>query len=282
MFNVIMRHFDWDNPVASMRLDRIFYYTEPAIAQQFSDGDVPAFDRLRTLPCIFAPEGTGDEICRVGSVTSARIANGEVRFEYAIDQDVPPLRNSLLFARRAALDWDSHRHHFDWSTNHWSVKNVDLFRFLLRNTNPRRQRPSVFKIPEHEAIEDQLVSVMMPFDAGFGAVYEAIQAASAGCGLHTRRADEIWEAPGIIQDVVSLIDRGRIVVCDLSGRNPNVFYEAGIAHTLGRNVIIITQSEHDVPFDLRHLRYIRYLNNEQGRAALSASLQDRMQTLIGH
>jgi len=79
---------------------------------------------------------------------------------------------------------------------------------------------------------------MMPFDAGFANVYGAIQQAAVNCGLLSRRADEIWEAPGIIQDVVNLIDRARIVVCDCTNRNPNVFYEAGIAHTLGREFII--------------------------------------------
>ena len=123
---------------------------------------------------------------------------------------------------------------------------------------------------------------MMPFDAGFNAVYEAIQQASSNAGLRCRRADDIWENAAIIQDVVALIDRSRIVVCDCSGRNPNVFYEAGIAHTLGREVILITQSEHDIPFDLRHLRYIRYHNNGEGRAVLTKALQARMQTLLGH
>lgn len=84
--------------------------------------------------------------------------------------------------------------------------------------------------------------------------------------------NSIWEQAAIIQDVVSLIDRSRIVICDCSGRNPNVFYEAGIAHTLGRDVIIITQSEHDIPFDLRHLRYIKYLNNTQGLDELEKAL----------
>lgn len=171
---------------------------------------------------------------------------------------------------------------FEFSRNHWAVKELDLYQFLLGNVRPRRQRPNVFQIAEHEAIEPQLVSVMMPFDAGFANVYAAIQQAALNCGLLSRRADEIWEAPGIIQDVVNLIDRARIVVCDCTNRNPNVFYEAGIAHTLGREVIIITQSAHDVPFDLRHLRYVHYLNNHEGLAALTQALQARMQTILGH
>ena len=282
MFNVIMRHYDWNDGAASMELGRMFEFTDAAIAAQFMDGDIPALDRLRRLPCLFIPEGTGEEICRVGAVTDARITNGEVRFDYVLDPEVRPLQNGFLFARKDRLDIDRHRHSFDWSRNHWAVKDVDLYRFLVKNLNPRRQRPAVFEIPEHERIEPQLLSVMMPFNAAFVPVYAAIQAAGVACDLVTRRADEIWEAPGIIQDVVSLIDRGRIVVCDLTDRNPNVFYEAGIGHTLGREVIIITQTEHDVPFDLRHLRHIRYSNDPQGLYNLTVALQDRIQTIIGH
>src|SRR3546814_10493227 len=106
---------------------------------------------------------------------------------------------------------------------------------------------------------------MMPFDAAFNDVYVAIQQAAANAGLRCRRADDIWENPAVIQDVVSLIDRSRVVVCDCSGRNPNVFYEAGIAHTLGREVILITQNSADIPFDLRHLRYVQYLDRKSTR-----------------
>jgi hypothetical protein len=84
----------------------------------------------------------------------------------------------------------------------------------------------------------------------------------------------------VIQDVVALIDRSRIVVCDCTGRNPNVFYEAGIAHTLGREVILITQNDNDIPFDLRHIRYIRYLNNAEGRDTLMKALQARIETIL--
>lgn len=282
MFNVIMRHYDWNDPTGTLDLDRMFSFTDAHVADQFRNGPLPDLDRLRGLPCLFIPEGTGDEVCRVGRVTEVRIRNGEVCFEYAVDADVPSMENSFLFAHRGDLDMDRHRHHWDWSRNHWAVKDVDLYRFLLRNVNPRRQRPSVFNIEEHERIEPQLVSVMMPFDVAFAPVYNAIQQAAAACNLLTRRADEIWEAPGIIQDVVNLIDRARVVVCDLTGRNPNVFYEAGIAHSLGREVIIITQSEHDVPFDLRHLRHIRYLANNEGLWGLTQALQARMQTILGH
>ena len=95
------------------------------------------------------------------------------------------------------------------------------------------------------------------------------------------RADDIWEHHAIIQDIVNIIARAKVVICDCSGKNPNVFYEAGIAHAIGKEVILITQSEHDVPFDLRHLRYIHYLPNSEGLGELSSSLQAKLRSIRG-
>jgi nucleoside 2-deoxyribosyltransferase len=61
-----------------------------------------------------------------------------------------------------------------------------------------------------------------------------------------------------MQSVWQSINEARVVVAELTGRNPNVFYELGIAHTLGKPVIMIAQAIEDVPFDLRHLRCILY------------------------
>ena len=120
---------------------------------------------------------------------------------------------------------------------------------------------------------------MMPFDPSFTAVYDSLRTTAGKVVLRCRRADDIWENPPIIQDIVSLIDRSWAVICDCSGRNPNVFYEIGIAHTLGREVILITQNEVDTPFHLRHLRYVRYLNDAEGRQALCEALEKRFTSL---
>ncbi len=239
MFSLVMRRFDWDDGQAAMPLGRLFEYTGPHLTAQFSENGQPSLDRISRLPCLFMPEGIADERCHVGQINHARIANREVIFEYTLDPDVPPLQNSLIYASRLTLDMPQD---FEFSRNHWAIKDVDLYRFLLRNVRPRRPRPAVFRIEEHE-IEPTLVSVMMPFDAAFNSVYDSIRTAADSIGLRSRRADDIWENPAIIQDVVSLIDRSRVVVCDCTGRNPNVFYEAGIAHTRGREAILITQAD---------------------------------------
>lgn len=139
-------------------------------------------------------------------------------------------------------------------------------------------QPKVFDLPELE-VDATLVSVMMPFEPGFSKVYDAIKGAAEAEGLNCLRADDIWEHSTVINDVFSLIFRSQIVVCDFSSRNPNVFYEAGIAHTLGKDVIPLTQNANDIPFDLRHHRYLQYLNNGEGLLELGGKLRERMSYL---
>ena len=279
MFNLIMGGIDWSGGQETMPVSRFFEYTDDHIADQFRQNRSPILERLIALPCLFMPEGREDEFSYVGQVNRARVVGADVMFEYSRDPDVPPLRNSLIYENRKVLGMPRD---FEFWRNHWAVKDVDLYRFLLRSVRPRRQRPTVFAIDEHENIDPALAAAMMPFAAGFDAVYESIRQASENVGLCCKRADNIWEHAVIIQDVVSLIDRSRIVICDCSGRNPNVFYEAGIAHALGRDVVLITQNEHDIPFDLQHLRYIKYLNNAEGRSVLATALQGRIQTILDH
>lgn len=278
MFNLLMFNVDWPSGRVTVPMGRMFEYADDHITEQFRASDrTLLLDRLTSLPCLFCEEGTTNETAYVGQINRAHIVGNQVSLEISFDADLPPLQNSMIHANRAELHMPSD---FEFSRNHWAVKDVDLYRFLLRNVRPRRQRPTVFQIPEHENIEPTLASAMMPFDASFSAVYETIQQAAKNVGLTCKRADDIWENAMIIQDVVGLIDRSRIVVCDCSGRNPNVFYEAGIAHTLGREVIIITQNKYDIPFDLRHLRYLLYLNNAQGLTSLMEALQSKFSTII--
>ena len=139
--------------------------------------------------------------------------------------------------------------------------------------------PNIFQIPS-ETVDQNLVSVMMPFQSELSDVYETIKKSARITGLHCKRVDDIWNHSTVIQDVFSLIFQSYIVVCDLTGKNPNVFYEAGIAHTLGKHVVPITQSESDIPFDLKHHRYAKYLNNAEGREKLKKDLASRFETLV--
>lgn len=131
--------------------------------------------------------------------------------------------------------------------------------------------PHVFQVPD-VYVELDLVAAMMPFALEFASVYEAIKRATTDCGLRCLRADDIWEDTTIVQDVFNLIFRAQVVVVDFSGKNPNVMYETGIAHALGKHVVPISQALEDVPFDMRHHRVLKYLPNKEGLAKLASDL----------
>jgi nucleoside 2-deoxyribosyltransferase len=101
------------------------------------------------------------------------------------------------------------------------------------------------------------------------------------CGLECRRADDVFKAGQTMESVWEQMNRARVIVADVSGRNPNVFYELGIAHTLGKPVILITRSEDDVPFDLRHLRFVEYEYTPQGCQELERKLREAIQAVVG-
>ena len=101
--------------------------------------------------------------------------------------------------------------------------------------------PDVFRLPEKSTDANRL-SVMMPFETKFSGTYTAIKNVCQKVGIDCKRADDIWDNSILIQDVFELIYTSRVVITDFTDRNPNVFYETGIAHTLGKLVIPITQA----------------------------------------
>jgi hypothetical protein len=136
--------------------------------------------------------------------------------------------------------------------------------------------PNVFQVPESITVERDLVALMMPFDASFSSVNDAVKGASTSAGLRCLRVDDIWEDSAVIQDIFGLIFRSHAVVVDFTGRNPNVMYETGIAHTLGKHVIPISQSLDDIPFDMRHHRVLKYLPNGEGLRLLQSKLAEKL------
>jgi hypothetical protein len=106
--------------------------------------------------------------------------------------------------------------------------------------------------------------VMMPFAAPLGAHYGAIyEPAIKTAGLKPVRADDDIFATGkIIDQVWTGIRSARVLVAELTSRNPNVFYELGLAHALKKPVVLVSSNESDVPFDVRHIRVIYYDVND--------------------
>ena len=106
--------------------------------------------------------------------------------------------------------------------------------------------------------------VMQPFGGHLGGYYETIfKPAIEQAGLRAVRADDDIFATGKIMDQVWRGIRGAtVLVAELTSKNPNVFYELGLAHALEKPVVLVSSNEDDVPFDLRHIRAIFYDRND--------------------
>jgi hypothetical protein len=102
--------------------------------------------------------------------------------------------------------------------------------------------------------------VMMPFAEPLGAYYKSIyEPAITKAGLRAVRADdEIFATGKVIDQIWSGITTAKVLVAELTGRNPNVFYELGLAHALQKPVVLVSSNQEDVPFDLQHIRVIYY------------------------
>jgi energy-coupling factor transporter ATP-binding protein EcfA2 len=125
--------------------------------------------------------------------------------------------------------------------------------------------------------------VLMPFSStrDLPAVYDNhVKLVLERCGLRCERADDIHDISGIMQSVWESINRARLIVAEMTERNPNVFYELGIAHTLGKQVIMITQSMDFVPFDLKHLRCIVYDYKPNRIEQFEAALEKTVKTVL--
>ena len=102
--------------------------------------------------------------------------------------------------------------------------------------------------------------VMMPFADPLGGYYATVyQPAIEKAKLKAVRADaEIFGTGKIIDQIWAGIHSARVLVAELTGRNPNVLYELGLAHALRKPVVLVSSNEDDVPFDVRHVRVIYY------------------------
>ena len=131
-------------------------------------------------------------------------------------------------------------------------------------------------------VEDDLCFVLMPFSEPFLRIYEDhVKPTLEAAGLKVMKADDIFTPTAIVDDIWEYVNRARLLVADVTGRNPNVYYELGMAHTVGKEVIILTQGEGDVPFDLRHLRHFTYTDNEEGWESLKHKLAKAIDAIVG-
>ena len=145
--------------------------------------------------------------------------------------------------------------------NYYALQLLNGFLEILSTYMPEEEQfmiisPKLFKGDDY-TINDQLCVVIMPFRCSWSSeIYDTFKEATTGFTVW--RSDEEYRDDVIIQTVWDQINRARFIIADCTEKNPNVFYELGIAHTLGKPVFMCAQNREDFPFDINHIRSFQY------------------------
>ncbi len=164
-------------------------------------------------------------------------------------------------------------------------------------TQLRTAKPEAFEVIPQDVIEEttrapdastllssssNLCFVLMPFAKSFDDIYRlVIKPAVQQAGLEVMRADLIFTPGSIMEQIRSAIQQSRLCIADLTGVNPNVLYELGIAQALKKPCILMTQNIEDVPFDLRQYRVIEYGTKQTGLEATQDHLHSMINAALG-
>lgn len=145
----------------------------------------------------------------------------------------------------------------------------------------KKSAESIIKEKELQIKEKQAKSpdifVIMPFSPDLDDVYHlGVREVAEKLNLSCRRVDEMEFVGDILDEIYNSITNARIIIAEMSLPNPNVYYELGYAHALGKPVILITKDISSTPFDLRAYNHIVYKNIRE----LRQKLKNRFEAII--
>jgi hypothetical protein len=222
---------------------------------------------------------TPDHWAELGVLTDAKdLIDNHNRLIRSLQWDYPDYADNVLevLAQIANRRVDALDDIEDYMDEHFPEAANDNGTFSI-GWSKQADASRVFMIPD-APIEPDLAAIIIPFDAVFAPVSDTLKAACSAAGYRALRADDIWEESTIMQEIFNLLCRCAIVISDFTGKNPNVMYETGVAHTLGKLVIPISQTLDDTPFDLRHHRIMEYEPSRAGLVNLQHKLTEKLMT----
>lgn len=153
---------------------------------------------------------------------------------------------------------------------------INLHDLSLAGQNATLLNP-VFGKPKEVTTSD--IFVVMPFSESLLPVYQDhTKKIAADAGVSISRGNDVFATNSIMSDIWQSINNCKLVIAECTGRNPNVFYEIGIAHTVGKPTVLITQSIDDIPFDLRHIRCIVYEYTPRGMTKFDDALRQTLES----
>lgn len=109
-------------------------------------------------------------------------------------------------------------------------------------------------------VEDGFVTCLMPFNRQYNRIYECIKEVCRANDCQCHRSDDKYTPNSILKYTMELILKSQVIIAVLDGRNANVYYEVGIAHSIGKTVILVNNVSRfkDTPFDIKGNRIVLY------------------------
>lgn len=139
--------------------------------------------------------------------------------------------------------------------------------------------PAGFFMDRRYVVDPKLCFLLMPFEQRWSSrVFATVCSTVEGFGYRCMRADED-RGSIVLRDIWDRINEAAFVVADLTGGNPNVYYELGLAHTVGTEVLPLIQAGEPIPFDQRSYRIVIYEDTDDGHERLSRDLRRRITNL---
>jgi hypothetical protein len=123
--------------------------------------------------------------------------------------------------------------------------------------------------------------VVMQFGDPYDSLYsEVIKPIVIEKGFHVYRADEVYRPGVILQDITSGIIEAEVIIAEITPPNPNVFYELGYSHAVGKSTILLAEHGKDLPFDIRGFRCIFYENTIKGKKEVESNLRRHLSSIL--
>lgn len=134
--------------------------------------------------------------------------------------------------------------------------------------------------PARPKLEGEISAfLVMPFSPAWSNdVAKVMRAVCATCKVRAIRGDDMHSTSDILDDIWTGIVEADFIIADVTGANANVFYELGMAHAIGKPVIILAQGIEDVPFDIASRRMIKY--NSSDLESLENTLEKYVEELL--
>ncbi len=128
--------------------------------------------------------------------------------------------------------------------------------------------------------QSKLFFILMPFKEEWSnRIFKLLKGILKQQGFDAIRADQKYFGKSSEKIWLSL-NEARLIIADISNNNPNVLYEIGIAHTIGKDVIIISKDMDKIPFNLKGVDIIPYSDNMDGYQVLKREIPKSIETAL--